>query len=116
MTLSSAYIELFIRGEKSGGNVGGKCPDTILVMLQTAGICAIFAGCKSMFKYQFISENSSIFRIIHVFFKHIPEFPAFVVLHSVLQLVSFYYMRKDTVIMRFSRNRNNSLSNLAHRL
>ncbi len=29
MTLLSAYIELFIPGEKSGANVrGGKCPDT----------------------------------------------------------------------------------------
>src|SRR6218665_2508688 len=29
MTLSSAYIELFIRGEKSGGKCPrGKCPDT----------------------------------------------------------------------------------------
>jgi len=28
MTLNSAYIELFIPGEKSGGNVRGKCPDT----------------------------------------------------------------------------------------
>ena len=28
MTLISAYIELFIRGEKSGGNVRRKCPDT----------------------------------------------------------------------------------------
>jgi len=28
MTLNSAYIELFIRGEKSGGNVLGGSPDT----------------------------------------------------------------------------------------
>src|SRR6218665_1759281 len=28
LTLSSAYIELFIRGEKSGGNIRGKCSDT----------------------------------------------------------------------------------------
>ena len=28
MTLSSAYIELFIREKSPGGNVLGECPDT----------------------------------------------------------------------------------------
>ena len=28
MTLSSAYIELFIRGKSPGEKPGGKCPDT----------------------------------------------------------------------------------------
>jgi len=28
MTVSSAYIELFIRGNCPGGNVRGNCPDT----------------------------------------------------------------------------------------
>jgi len=29
MTPISAYIELFIIGGKSGGNSGGKCPNTV---------------------------------------------------------------------------------------
>ena len=33
MTLSSAYIELFIRGEMLGGNVREKCPDTVMMYM-----------------------------------------------------------------------------------
>ena|SRR6218665_1656929 len=33
MTLSSAYIELFIREKVPGGNVRGKCPDTVIHLL-----------------------------------------------------------------------------------